>query len=87
MKMCNKALRIWKKTLGDQHPKIAYCYADLAKIYEEKGECEKAIRYYLKAYKICVVIFGIDNFHTQDVYRNMYLLWSRINVRGVFPGG
>ena len=84
MKMCNKALRIWKKTLGDQHPKIAYCYADLAKIYEEKGECEKAIRYYLKAYKICVVIFGINNFHTQDVYRNMYLLWSRINVRWGF---
>lgn len=79
IKMCNKALRIWKKVLGNQHPNIACCYDELAQIYEQKGECERAIEYYLKAYKICVVILGINHFHTQGIYRNMYLLYRRVN--------
>ncbi len=38
----NKALKIYFKTLGPEHPYVAMVYENLAKAYEKKGDKKRA---------------------------------------------
>jgi tetratricopeptide (TPR) repeat protein len=47
-----KAMEIWLKSLGNEHPNVALSFYNLGATHQKKGEYDKAIDYYEKAASI-----------------------------------
>lgn len=85
--------------LGENDIAKSYSYNTLANVYINIGEYKKAekllkkclriresilVNYYVKAYKIYTLFLGRDHFHARGIYKDMQMLWYRINTKGNF---
>ena len=56
----------------------------MAVLYESQGEFKIALNYYLKAYRILFLKFGLQHPDTQIVYENMKVSYFELNPEGNF---
>ena len=71
-----KALKIHKEVLGENHPDTATNYNNLASLYESMGEYEKALPLYEKALKISKEVLGENHPDTATSYNNLASLYE-----------
>lgn len=62
----------------------AIIYNNLAKLYEKKREHKSAFTYFFRAYRILFLILGSDNERTQIVYKNMQIVYTKLNIKKDF---
>ena len=60
-----KALAIWLKQLGPEHPHVVMSYYNIAYVYKAKKDLAKAKEYWEKAYAICLKILGPNHPYTK----------------------
>ena len=66
-----KALEIYEKVLGKEHPDTAMTYNNLANVYDDQGNYEAALEYYGKALEIREKVLGKEHPDTAGTYYNM----------------
>jgi tetratricopeptide (TPR) repeat protein len=66
-----KALKIYQKVLGEEHPSTATSYGSLAGLYRSMGAYEKAEPLYLKSLKIREKLLGEEHPSTATSYNNL----------------
>ena len=66
-----KALAIYERVLGSEHPDTASTYNNLANVYYAQGDYEKALEYYGKALAIREGVLGSEHPDTARTYNNM----------------
>jgi tetratricopeptide (TPR) repeat protein len=71
-----KALGIYLKTIGENHPVTAISYNNLGAVYGSKGDYNKAIDYYEKALKIRLKTIGENHIDTAMTYNNLGLVYG-----------
>ncbi|HOY19462.1 MAG TPA: tetratricopeptide repeat protein [Haliscomenobacter sp.] len=71
-----KALQIFLKTFGENHPNVATNYNNLGAAWESKGEYSKAIEYYEKALQINVKASGENHPDLAINYNNLAGAWA-----------
>jgi tetratricopeptide (TPR) repeat protein len=49
LEYCQKALAIWLKQLGPDHPSVVTSYNNIGSVYQRTGEHDQALECYLKA--------------------------------------
>ena len=67
----NKALGIYLKKLGADHPYVATSYNNLAGVYDSQGKYAKAEEYYNKALGIYLKKLGADHPDVATSYNNL----------------
>jgi len=67
-----------KKVLGEEHPSTAISYNNLAELYRNIGEYQKAEPLYLKALNIREKILGEEHPSTATSYNNLAGLYRNI---------
>ena len=77
-------MQIHEKILGEKHPDTAISYNNLASMYERQEKFKIALDYYLKAYQILALKFGLQHPHTQFVYENIKAAYLEWNPEGNF---
>jgi tetratricopeptide (TPR) repeat protein len=65
-----KALEIWLKIYGENHPSTAVGYHNVGSVWRAKGEYDKALEYHQKALNIRLNIYGENNPDTAKSYDN-----------------
>lgn len=83
-KICEESLQIRAQIYGENHPTTAVGYNELGRVYEMQCEYELAFFCYLKAYKICKLKLGSEHLDTQNVYKNIEIIYSNWNPEGDF---
>ena len=63
-----KALTIWKQTLGEDHPYTAISYLDIGKVWGQKGYYDTALGYYEKGLKIWLHVLEENHPGTVQFY-------------------
>src|SRR5216684_1422850 len=76
-----RALRIWKQTLGPEHPKVAYPLHNLALLYFKQGEYEQAEPLYQRALAIDEQAYGPQH---PDVAYPLYNLANLYVAQGKY---
>jgi len=66
-----KALKISKKILGENHTDIAIYYNNLASFYNSRGNYERAEEFYFKALRIREELLGKEHLDTVTTYNNL----------------
>ncbi len=66
-----KALAIYRKVFGEDHPYVAIHYNNIGMAYEYLGDYDKAIGYYEKALAINRKTFGENHSNTANSYNNL----------------
>lgn len=66
-----KALAIYKKVLGKEHPDTATIYNNIAGVYDRQGDYPKALELYKKALTICEKLQGKEHPDTATSYNNI----------------
>ena len=61
-----KALAIYLKQLGPEHPDVAMSYNNMAYVYKAKKDLAKAKEYWAKAYAIRLKKLGPNHPYTKD---------------------
>ena len=69
--MYEKALSISLKKLGDDHPRVADTYNNMAGVYYNQGKYEEALAMYEKALSIRLKKLGDDHPDVAMTYNNM----------------
>ena len=72
-----KALKIRKVSLGENHPSTATSYNNIGSAWHRKGEYDKAIGYYEKDLKITKASLGENHPSTATSYNNIGSAWHR----------
>ena len=70
-----KGLEIELKTLGPDHPRTATTYNNMALVYNNQGEYEKALEWYEKGLEIDLKTLGPDHPSTASTYFNLGALY------------
>jgi len=66
-----KALEIYEKVFGTEHPDTAKSYNYIGLLYNNQGNYDKALEYYMKALEIREKLFGTGYFDTATSYNNI----------------
>ena len=66
-----KALSIYLKTLGPNHPEVAMTYGNLGIAYANKGDYDRAIEYFNKALSIYLKTLGPNHPEVAQTYLNL----------------
>ena len=66
-----KALIIYKKIFGEEHPNVASCYNDLGNDYQRLGQYNEAKEYHEKALVVKKKIFGEEHANVASCYNNL----------------
>ena len=74
-----KALVIYLKELGPDHPRVATSYNGIGLVYNNKGEYDKALEYYQKALAISLKKLGVDHLKVANSYHNTALVYKAKN--------
>ena len=75
--MHEKALKIRKRDLGEEHPETATSYNNLALLYESMGEYTKIKLFYEKALKIREKSLGKKHPETAMSYNNLAVCYQQ----------
>ena len=67
-----------------RHPDTAVYCNNLAFLYLNRGDYERALAYFLKAYRIYVLVFGIEHPRSQAVIECLSDIYPRCNPEGNF---
>ena len=70
-----KALAIFERVLGTDHPDTATTYNNMGSAYRAQGDYEKALEYYEKALAISGRVLGTEHPSTATTYNNMALVF------------
>ena len=73
--VCEKALTIRKKILGEDHADVATSYSNLALVYNRLGQYNQAKDLHEKALTIRKKIFGEDHANLASSYNNLALVY------------
>ena len=73
-----KALDIFIKTYGLDHPKVATIWNNLGLVWYSLGKHEKAIEYYEKALKSDLKTYGPDHLDVAIDWNNMGTAWKAL---------
>ncbi len=73
-----KALAIWEKVLGTEHPDTATSYNNIGVVYKSMGDYDKALEYYGKALAICEKVLGTEHPSTATSYNNIGMVYDNI---------
>jgi tetratricopeptide (TPR) repeat protein len=57
----NKALAIWERIYGPDHPRVALSYNNIGVVYYHQGDYPQALEYYHKSLAIWERVYGIDH--------------------------
>jgi len=71
-----KALDIYEKVLGKEHPDTATTYNNIAGVYDSQGEYSMALESYQKALDIQEKVLGKEHPSTAATYNNIALVYS-----------
>ena len=66
-----KALAIWEKVVGTEHPSVATSYNNIGLVYLNHGNFAKALECYRKALSIQERIFGVEHPDVATSYSNI----------------
>ena len=77
-----KALAVYKKVLGGDHPDVATIYDDIAVIYAKQGDYPEALKRHRKALLITEKILGGEHPDIAATYNNIAVIYAR---RGDYP--
>ena len=69
-----KALSIRERVLGKDHPDTALMYNNMAEVYKEQGEYEKALEYYEKALTVFMAKLGANHPYTQNTQESVAIM-------------
>lgn len=68
----NRALEIWRSTIGEYHPTVSVVYMNLGNIYqEEHKDFEKAMTFYQTALNIRLTTLGGKHHEVAEMYHNI----------------
>jgi tetratricopeptide (TPR) repeat protein len=76
LKLFQKALVIYEKILGGEHPHKAATYNNIAGVYKNQGNYDEAFAWYMKALAICEKVPGGDHPDTAVTYNNIASVYS-----------
>ena len=79
-----KALEIFEKVQGVEHPDTAKTYSNIAFVYKNQGDYEKALGLYKKAYRIFINRLGGTHLTTKTVYENAKSAYETAGYTGNF---
>ena len=71
-----KALAIYEKVLGAEHPDTATTYNNIALVYHAQGDYPKALEWYFKALAIFEKALGAEHPDTATTYNNIALVYK-----------
>ena len=79
MEYLSKALDIWEKVLGTEHPNVATSYDNIGYVYSKQGDYAKALEYYSKALDIWEKVLGTEHPQTKQTmnaveYMRIYII-------------
>ena len=72
---CCARIRIYEKTLGPNHPNVAYSLGGLADMYRVQGRYAEALPIYQRVLKIRETTLGPEHPATADALNNLGLLY------------
>ena len=72
----NKALQIFIKALGENHPDVASSYNNLGASYHSQGHYDKAINYFNKVLQILLKVLGENHPNVASSYNNLGLAYD-----------
>ena len=70
-----KALAIYKETVGEEHPNTVQTYYNIGYIYHIEGHYDKALEYYDRALNVQKKNFGEENSGTAKIYTTIGLVY------------
>jgi tetratricopeptide (TPR) repeat protein len=73
---CENSLAIRLKTLGDEHPDVAFSYNNIGSIWKRKGKFDKALEFYEKSLVIRLKVHGDQHPSTCASYNNLGSVWN-----------
>lgn len=73
-----KALRIYNRTLTQDHPDFAAVYCQMGLVYNDMHEYSNALEYYEKALKINTEILPPNHINLADLYNNIGLAYNNM---------
>ena len=71
-----RALAIWEKVLGPEHPNVATSLDNLALLYDVQGRYEKAEPLYLRSLAIREKVLGAEHSHVAASLNNLAALYN-----------
>ncbi|MEA1936503.1 MAG: tetratricopeptide repeat protein [Patescibacteria group bacterium] len=75
IKYYEKALEVYLKTTGENHPNTANTYNNLGIVYDSKSDYDKAIEYYKKALEIYLKTIGENHPDIANTYNNLGIVY------------
>jgi tetratricopeptide (TPR) repeat protein len=82
LKYFQKALAVWKKLLGIEHPSTAASYNHIGFVYYNQGDYANALEYYQNALDIREKVLGKEHFDIAISYNNIGGIY---NEQGDYP--
>ena len=76
LKWYQKALRIWERVLGTDHPDTATTYNNIGEVYRAQGDYASALEWYQKALRVKERILDTDHPSTATTYNNIALVYK-----------
>ena len=77
-----KALDIYEKVLGKEHPYTAVSYNNIASVHHRQGDYSKALELHQKALNIREKVLGTEDPYTAKTYNNIAAAYSK---QGNYP--
>ncbi|EDX74339.1 tetratricopeptide repeat domain protein [Coleofasciculus chthonoplastes PCC 7420] len=77
--MYQKALELYKRLLGDDHPDVASSLNNLAYLYSSQGRYGEAEPLYQQALELCKRLLGDDHPNTITVRENLQRMREQWN--------
>ena len=74
----NKALEIFEKVYGEEHPSTATSYNNIGYVYDDLGNHTKALEYYSKDLAICKKVYGENHPDTATSYNNIGAVYKTL---------
>ncbi|CAF4036392.1 unnamed protein product [Rotaria magnacalcarata] len=71
LKSYEKALKIWEKSFGENHSKVAMCLNNIGAVYEDQKDYLKALEYYSMALNIAKQHVPIDYRSLSAIHNNI----------------
>jgi tetratricopeptide (TPR) repeat protein len=76
MEWFSKALPVFERVLGPEHPQVAVMYNNIAVTLVYQGECKEALEYLKKAIEIKEKVLGPEHPDTLYAYNGLIELWE-----------